>query len=176
MVSQKNKSALIYFGAVIILALDSQGYISVRRKCMRRYETIVIIDPDLQDEARKKLFERYTTLIDQEKGILVKFDEWGNSKLAYEINKKPRGHYICLTYGGTGELIKEFERNLRLDENVMKFMTILLSKDVSEEELQQEITAAENDQTPVETTETADTDDDTETEKITETSEETEED
>ncbi len=146
---------------------------------MRRYETIVIIDPDIQEDGRKNLFEKYTTLIAQENGIVVKLDDWGNNKLAYEINKKPRGHYVCLTYGGTGELVKEFERNLRLDESVMKFMTILLKKDVTEEELNQEIAGEDDQETPLEKDETADTNNETEetteTEKMDETSEETEE-
>ena len=146
---------------------------------MRRYETIIIIDPDIQEDGRKNLFEKYTNLIAQEDGIVVKLDDWGNSKLAYEINKKPRGHYICLTYGGTGKLIKEFERNLRLDESIMKFMTILLKKDVTEEELNQEIAGDNDQEAPLEKDETADTKDETEetteTEEMGETSEETEE-
>jgi len=115
---------------------------------MRRYETIFIADPDLQEEAQKDLFKKFTNLIDQEKGILVDFDDWGSKKLAYPINKKPRGHYVCMTYGGTGELVKEMERLFRLDDRVMKFMTVLLEKDVSPEALNQEIEAAKEESQP----------------------------
>ena len=108
---------------------------------MRRYETIFIADPDLQDEARKNLFKKFTNLLTQTGGLLVKIEDWGNRKLAYEIKKKSRGYYLCLTYGGTGEIVKELERNLRLDEKIMKFMTILLEKDIDEEALKQEIAA-----------------------------------
>lgn len=111
---------------------------------MRKYETIFISDPDLQDQARKELFEKVRNIIAKENGILLDFDEWGNKKLAYEIKKKLRGHYVCMTYGGTGELVKELERNLRLSDDIMKFMTILLSDDVTAESLEQEIKDAED--------------------------------
>lgn len=109
---------------------------------MRRYETIFIADPDLQEDARKNLFDKFTNLLAQENGILVNFDDWGNRKLAYEIKKKPRGHYVCMTYGGNGALVTELERNFRLDDKIMKFMTVLLEKDVNPSDLEQEIAAA----------------------------------
>ncbi len=117
---------------ILILApgLILRGLISVRRKSMRRYETIFIADPDLQDEARTTLFDKYKKLIAQQKGILADFDDWGNRKLAYEIRKKPRGHYVCVTYGGNGALVAELERNFRLDDKILKFMTILLEKEL----------------------------------------------
>ncbi len=109
---------------------------------MRRYETIFIADPDLQEDARKNLFDKYKNLLVQEKGILVDFDDWGNRKLAYPIKKKARGHYVCMTYGGTGVLVTELERNFRLDDKMMKFMTVLLEKNVTASALEAEIAAA----------------------------------
>ena len=108
---------------------------------MRMYETIFIADPDLQDEARNNLFEKFKGILLQEGGILANFDDWGNKKLAYEINKKSRGHYVCMTYGGTGDLVKELERNFRLDEKILKYMTILLEKDIDPEAMKLQIEA-----------------------------------
>ncbi|MBF0233558.1 MAG: 30S ribosomal protein S6 [Desulfamplus sp.] len=125
---------------------------------MRRYETIFIADPDLQDEARKNLFNKFTNLLAQTGGLLVKIEDWGNRKLAYEIKKKSRGHYLCLTYGGNGELVKELERNLRLDEKIMKFMTIVLEKEIDEEALKEEIAAGP--EYKVTSIDSSDTDDD----------------
>jgi small subunit ribosomal protein S6 len=105
---------------------------------MRKYETIIILDPDLKDQARTDLFDKVKNIISKENGILLDFDEWGNKKLAYAIKKKLRGFYVCVTYGGNGELVKELERNLRLSDNVLKFMTLLLSVDVTKEQLEQE--------------------------------------
>ena len=109
---------------------------------MRKYETVFISDPDLQDQTRADLFEKVRNIIAKEGGILTNFDDWGNKKLAYEIKKKLRGHYVCVTYGGTGGLIKELERNFRLTDDVLKFMTILLSDDVTAEQLEKEVQEA----------------------------------
>ena len=111
---------------------------------MRKYETVFISDPDLQDQARADLFDKVRNIIAKENGILLNFDEWGNKKLAYEIKKKLRGHYVCVTYGGTGELIKELERNFRLSDDVIKFMTILLSDDVTAQQLEKEAQEAQD--------------------------------
>ncbi|MCK5349447.1 MAG: 30S ribosomal protein S6, partial [Desulfobacula sp.] len=97
--------------------------------------------------------DKVRNIIAKEKGILLDFDEWGNKKLAYEIKKKLRGHYVCVTYGGTGDLIKELERNLRLNDDVLKFMTILLSDDVTAEQLEKEAQEAENQSEQVDETE-----------------------
>ena len=105
---------------------------------MRKYETVVILNPDLKDQARTDLLDRIKNIISKESGILLDLDEWGNKKLAYEIKKKLRGFYVCVTYGGTGDLVKELERNLRLSDDVLKFMTLLLSADVTVEQLEEE--------------------------------------
>ena len=108
---------------------------------MRMYETIFIADPDLQDEVRNTLFDKFKGILLQEGGMLANFDDWGNKKLAYEIARKSRGHYICMTYGGTGPLVTELERTFRLDDKILKYMTILLEKDVDPEALQVQIDA-----------------------------------
>ena len=110
---------------------------------MRKYETVFISDPDLQDQARLDLYDKVRNIIAKENGILLNFDEWGNKKMAYEIKKKLRGNYVCATYGGTGDLVNELERNFRLTDDVLKFMTILLSDDVTVESLEQEVADAE---------------------------------
>ncbi|WP_320040376.1 30S ribosomal protein S6 [uncultured Desulfobacter sp.] len=105
---------------------------------MRKYETVFIADPDMSDQAREELLERVRGIIERENGILLNVDEWGLKKLSYEIKKKLRGYYICLTYGGTGALVTELERNFRLSDLIMKFMTILITEHVTEESLKQE--------------------------------------
>lgn len=109
---------------------------------MRKYETVIISDPDLQDQTRTELFDKIRNIVTRENGILLDVDEWGSKKLAYEIKKKLRGHYVCMTYGGTGDLVKELERNLRLSDDIMKFMTILLSDNVTAESLEKEAAEA----------------------------------
>lgn len=111
---------------------------------MRKYETVFISDPDLQDQTRTDLFDKVRNIIAKENGYLIDFDDWGSKKLSYEIKKKLRGHYVCVTYGGSGELVKELERNLRLSDDVMKFMTILLLEHVTLEQLEKEAEEAKN--------------------------------
>lgn len=110
---------------------------------MRKYETVFISDPDLQDQTRLELFDKVRNIITKENGILLNFDDWGNKKMAYGIRKKLRGHYVCATYGGTGDLVRELERNFRLTDDILKFMTILLSDDVTIESLEKEVAEAE---------------------------------
>ena len=95
---------------------------------MKRYETIVIIDPDLSKDAETPIFERLNDLIPQYNGFLIETDDWGTKKLAYDIKKKNRGHYVRLDFCGDGALIQEMERFFRIDDKVMKFMTVLLDE------------------------------------------------
>ena len=106
---------------------------------MRRYETIFIADPDLSPENQAQLFEKATTLIDANSGVLVEFDEWGTRRLAYEIRKKPRGHYVRLDFCGDGATVQGLENAFRIDERVLKFMTVFLSENADPEALRQAI-------------------------------------
>jgi len=110
---------------------------------MRRYETFIIIDPDLSDEERSPIFEKVKDLIKQEECLLVTLDEWGGRKLAYEIKKKSRGYYVRLDYCGTGKFVDEMERFFRIDDRVMKYMTVLLDKYADIELIKEEIAKAE---------------------------------
>lgn len=110
---------------------------------MRRYETMVIVDPDLSSEKQDPLFERMEETISQQGGMLISRDDWGTRKLAYEIKKKTRGHYLRLDYCGTGELVSELERFYRIDDRVMKYMTVLLEKEADIEAIKAEMAKAE---------------------------------
>ncbi len=110
---------------------------------MRRYETMVIVDPDLSGEKRDPLLERMEETISQHGGMLISCDDWGTRKLAYEIKKKLRGHYLRLDYCGNGELVSELERFYRIDDRVMKYMTVLLEKEADIEAIKAEMAKAE---------------------------------
>ncbi|MGD8367786.1 MAG: 30S ribosomal protein S6 [Desulfobacterales bacterium] len=105
---------------------------------MRRYETMVIIDPEIPEQDRSGLFDRLGELITGQSGYLVECDEWGTRKLAYEIKKKPRGYYARLDFCGSGELVRELERNFRIDDRFLKYMTVLLDEDADVEALKEE--------------------------------------
>jgi len=110
---------------------------------MRRYETIAILDPDLSEDGRAPVFERLTKLIPDQNGFLVKMDEWGIRRLAYDIKKKPRGYYVCLDLCGDGALVNEMERFFRIDDRILKYMTVVLDKDADLDAIKAEMAQAE---------------------------------
>jgi small subunit ribosomal protein S6 len=112
---------------------------------MRRYETIIITDPDLSAEERDPVLQRVADVINQGDGYLAFTDEWGARKLAYEIKKKDRGYYIRFDFCGTGEVVNEIERFFRIDDRVLKYMTVLLDKAADIEKIKEEIAAAQSD-------------------------------
>ena len=112
---------------------------------MRRYETIIILDPDLSPEDRDPVLQRVADVINQGDGYLALTDEWGARKLAYEGKKRDRGHYIRFDFCGTGGLVNEMERFFRIDDRVLKYMTVLLDKAADIEKIKEEIAAAQSD-------------------------------
>ena len=115
---------------------------------MKRYETIVILDPDLSKEAEAPFFDRINDLIPQYSGSLIETDDWGTKKLAYDIKKKNRGRYVRFDFCGDGALVQEMERFFRIDDKVLKFMTVLLEEDANLDAIQAELAekAAKKDQ------------------------------
>jgi small subunit ribosomal protein S6 len=110
---------------------------------MRRYETIFIADNDLPEDERFPILEKLKDLIHQHNGLLVTIDEWGGKRLAYEIRKKSQGYYIRLDYCGSGVLVDEIERFFRIDDRILKYMTVLLDKDIDLDAIKEEIANAE---------------------------------
>lgn len=110
---------------------------------MRRYETITILVPELSEDDRKALSERIVTLLDSNDGFIVEVDDWGLRKLAYEIKKKPRGHYIRFDYCGTGATVKEFERLMGINDSFMKYMTVLLDDSIDADEIKAQLAEKE---------------------------------
>lgn len=108
---------------------------------MRRYEGVVITDPDIAEEQREQVFSRVQDLIPQAGGTLLEQDDWGVRKLAYPIRKKARGHYVRFDFCGSGALVDEMERFYRIDDRVLKYMTVLLDKDADMEKLKAEADA-----------------------------------
>lgn len=106
---------------------------------MRRYETIVILMPEVGDDEQASMEKRWDGIIAQFKGELIKIDDWGQKKLAYDIKKESRGHYLLLDYCAAGvDLIKELERVLRLEDNVLKYMTVKISETVDIEAIREQ--------------------------------------
>ena len=110
---------------------------------MRRYETFIIVDPDLSAEQRLPVLERVKDIMAQMGGFLIRMEEWGARKLAYAIRKKERGYYVRFDFGGTGQLVNEMERFFRIDERVLKHMSVLLDPNPDIEKIKEEMAKAE---------------------------------
>jgi small subunit ribosomal protein S6 len=111
---------------------------------MRRYETIVIMDPDISEDGRAPVFDRISDTISQGNGFLVQRDDWGNRKLAYEIKKKPRGFYTRFDFCGSGTIVDEIERFCRIEDRVMKYLTVLIDEAADVDKIKEEVERAEN--------------------------------
>jgi len=88
--------------------------------------------------------QRVSDIVKQGDGYLALTDEWGARKLAYEIKKKNRGYYIRFDFCGTGAVVNEMERFFRIDDRVLKYMTVLLDKAADIEKIKEEIAAAQS--------------------------------
>ena len=106
---------------------------------MRRYETIFIAHADLPEEEINGLVERYSTIIKDRQGILIKAEKWGKRKLAYEIKKHTRGSYVLIDFAGTAAIVTELERNLRIGDKILKFMTVKTQETVNLQALEEEM-------------------------------------
>ena len=94
---------------------------------MNRYEMIYIIDADLEETARKELIEKVSALIANNGGEIEKVDEtWGKRKLAYAIDYKTEGWYVLVNFSAPVDLPRELERNLQINENVLRYLVIKL--------------------------------------------------
>ncbi len=90
---------------------------------MNKYESVVIINPNVEETALKALIERFSTLINTD-GKVEQVNELGKKKLAYEINKNKEGYYIVYDFEAKPSLIAELERNYRITDEVIKFIVV----------------------------------------------------
>ena len=90
---------------------------------MNKYESVIIINPSVDEEGIKALIAKYTDLINNE-GKVESVNEIGKKRLAYEIMKNKEGYYTVFNFEAKPELIAELERNYRIDDSIMKFITI----------------------------------------------------
>jgi len=103
-----------------------------------RYETIFIAKPNLSPDDLKNLADKMRDVMVQGGGQIVKFDEWGVKRLAYAVKKHNQGFYFFTDYAGTPALVKELERNLKIDDRVIKYLTVKIEDALHAESLQVE--------------------------------------
>ena len=94
---------------------------------MNKYESVVIIDPSVDEEKVKELSQKFTDLINKD-GKVEKVEELGKKRLAYEVKKNKEGYYIVFNFEANPILIAELERNYRIIDEVIKFITVKAEK------------------------------------------------
>lgn len=97
---------------------------------LRLYEELFIVKPDSTDEQVDPLIEQFKQLIEKEGGKVELTEKWGVRKLAYKLGKFSEGYYILFKFEATGSLIKEVERRLRVNDLVIKYLTVRLDEEM----------------------------------------------
>jgi len=91
---------------------------------MNQYEVMYIIDSALEDSARSELINRFSDLVEKNGGTVDRVDEWGKRRLAYAIQYKTEGYYVLMYIKAPTDLPRELERNMKINENVLRYLTV----------------------------------------------------
>lgn len=90
---------------------------------MSAYETLFVVHPE-KGSRMKEFVERFKKIIEAQGGSLSQVDDWGVRDLAYKIEKQGRGYYTLLRFEGTGPAVQELERNLKLTDGILRYLTV----------------------------------------------------
>ena len=99
---------------------------------MREYETTFIIQPEISDEGVQVLCERLDGILGKNESVRLFYDDQGRRRLAYEIENFQKGRYITLMYLDSGSVVSELERSLKLDDSVLRFLTVQVTEEVQD--------------------------------------------
>ena len=94
---------------------------------MALYESVIIGRQDLTPNQFEELTDEFIKIIESFKGVIKKRENWGLRNLAYKINKNRKGHYVLLNIDSSSDAIVEYERLMRLNEDIIRFLTIRIS-------------------------------------------------
>ena len=97
---------------------------------MRRYETIYILRPNLSESEISTIIDNTSAILESNGGAVINLDKWGMRKLAYEIKKEAQGYYVFCDYASNPAEVAEMERKFRIDDAVLKYLTIKLDHDI----------------------------------------------
>jgi small subunit ribosomal protein S6 len=110
---------------------------------MRRYETIFILRPGQSEDEINTIIENTKRVILDEKGAIIGLSRWGLKKLAYTIKKETQGQYVFCDFAGTPAAVAEIERKFRIDDAVLKYLTIKTADAITEDDIQKAIAEAD---------------------------------
>lgn len=102
---------------------------------MRRYEQVYILRPSLSENEIKTVIENTNQIVLNEQGAVIYLDQWGMRKLAYPIKKEIQGFYVFCDFAATPKAVAEIERKFRIDDAVLKYLSVKISDTISSEEI-----------------------------------------
>ena len=120
---------------------------------MRRYETIFIVRQNVAEDEIAAITGKTTSIIEGDGGTIFRINNWGLKKLAYLIKKENQGYYVYVDYAGIPAAVAEIERIFRIDDRILKYLTVKLDDSCDPEAVKEQLANAE----PVQTTEEEDT-------------------
>jgi small subunit ribosomal protein S6 len=110
---------------------------------MRRYETIFIVRPNVAEDEIEAITRKATATIEGDGGTILRINNWGLKKLAYLIKKESQGYYVYLDYAGIPVSVAEIERIFRIDDRILKYLTVKLSDSCDPEAVKEQLASAE---------------------------------
>jgi small subunit ribosomal protein S6 len=97
---------------------------------LREYEFTFVVHPEISDEGVQAISQRFEGILSQHKSEKLFYEDWGRRRLAYEIRNFQKGHYQVLHFLSDGKVVPELERSARLDDSILRFLTVLANEAV----------------------------------------------
>jgi small subunit ribosomal protein S6 len=111
---------------------------------MRRYETIFIVRPNVGEDEIEAITSRTTSTVENDGGTIFRINNWGLKKLAYLIKKENQGYYVYLNFAGSPVSIAEIERLFKIDDRVLKYLTVKLADSCDPEAVKEQLAQEES--------------------------------
>jgi small subunit ribosomal protein S6 len=97
---------------------------------LREYEFTFVVQPEISDEGVQAISQRFEGILASHASEKLFYEDWGRRRLAYEIKNFQKGHYQVLHFLSDGKVVPELERSARLDDSILRFLTVLANKAV----------------------------------------------
>ena len=111
---------------------------------MRRYETIFIVRSNIAEDEIEAAISKASSIIEGDGGTIIKIDKWGLKKLAYLIKKESQGYYVYIDYAGIPASVSEMERIFRIDDKILKYLTVKLADSCDPDAIKEELASTED--------------------------------
>ena len=95
----------------------------------RQYEVVFIVDPGADDDEVNRLTENHKQIVTDQGGVITKSESWGKRQLAYEILHKTEGTFVLMEIEGSGKEIAELERRMRVNDRIIRYLTVRVDED-----------------------------------------------